>query len=90
MRRDFPFLHPLHRLTCALRRLGILSQTEGSLWISFSAFFRADPCLQLLKGLEQDLRKKVQRMTVRGFAPNAGKYLTHAAGCPGGPRYNSE
>ena len=65
MRRHFPLSHSFRRLTYALRRLGILSQTEYSLWISFSAFFRADPCLQLLGGLEQDLRQSVQRMTVR-------------------------
>ncbi len=66
MRRAFPFLHPVHGLTYALRRLRILSQIEDGLWISFSAFFRTDPCSRLLEELEQDLRQKVQRMTVRG------------------------
>jgi hypothetical protein len=68
VRRVFRFVHVVHRLTYVLRCLGILSRTENSLWIWFSAFFRADPCLRLLEALEEDLRQKVQRMTVRGFA----------------------
>ena len=60
-----------------VRRLDILSQTEGSLWINFSAFFRVDPGLQRLEGLEQGLRQELQ---VRIFAPNTEKYLIHTAG----------
>jgi len=58
---------PLIRTPCpdAPRRLGILSQTEDSLWLRFFAFFRADPCLRLLNELEEDLKQKVQKMTVR-------------------------
>jgi hypothetical protein len=68
VRRVLPFPHHVYRLIYVLRRLGILSQTEDSLWIRFSAFFRVDPCLRLLEGLEEDLRQKVQRMTVCSFA----------------------
>ena len=64
------------------RRLDILLQTEGSPWISFSASFRVDPSLRLLEGLEQDLRQKVQRITVCRFAPNTEKYLIHTTGSP--------
>jgi len=63
--------------------MGILSQTEDNLWFSFSALFRADPCLRTLEGLEQDLRQMVQRMTVRGFASKSEKYFIHTAGSPG-------
>jgi len=79
------FLHPIHRLTYTLRRLGILSQTEDSLWMRFSAFGRVDPCLRLLEDLEQDLREKVQLMTVRCSAPKTGKYLIHTADIPSVP-----
>jgi hypothetical protein len=71
VRRAFPFPHPVHRLTYVLRRLVILSPDKDSLRISFYAFFRADPCLQLLEELERDLGQKAQRMTVRRFAPKA-------------------
>ena len=64
--KSFPFPHPAHGLTCALRRLDILSRNEGGPWMSFLALFRADPCLRLMKKLEPDLRRKVQLMTVRG------------------------
>ena len=70
MRGAFPFLRPVHHLTYALRRLGILSQAEDSLWISLSSTFRADPSLRLLEELEQDLRQKVQRMAVGCFYIN--------------------
>ena len=63
----FPIPTLCTRLQYAPRRLGILSPIEDGLWFSFSALFRADPCLRLLEGLEQDLRRKVQRMTVRGW-----------------------
>lgn len=33
MRRGFPFSYHVHGLAYALRRLGILSQAEDSLWI---------------------------------------------------------
>ena len=71
---------PVQRLTRALRRLGILSQAEDSVRMRLFALFRADPCLRLLEGLEQDLKQKRQQMTVRCFAPNFvkfEKYLTH-------------
>jgi len=61
------FAHSVHRLTYALRRLDILCETEDSLWFRFSALFRADPCLRLLEELEEDLKQKFQRMTVRGL-----------------------
>ena len=82
MRGVYPFAHPVYSLTYALRRLGILSKTENGLWFSFSALFRADPCLRTLERLEQDLRQMVQRMTVRGFAPKTEGYLIHIAGSP--------
>ena len=63
----FPIPTLCTRLQYAPRRLGILCPIEDGLWFSFSALFRADPCLRLLEGLEQDLRRKVQRMTVRGW-----------------------
>ena len=66
MGRAFPFPRSVRGLTYALRRLRILSPIEDGLWIRFSAFFRADPCLRSLEELEQGLRQKVQRMTVRG------------------------
>jgi len=81
-KEPFPFAHPVHRLIYALRRLDILSQTEDSLWLRFSAFFRADPCLRRLEELEEDLKQRVQRMTVRGFASETEEYLIHTAGCP--------
>ena len=64
--KSLPFPRLAYGLICALSRLDILSRIEGGPWMSFSAFFRADPCLRLLEKLEQDLRQKVQRMTVRG------------------------
>jgi len=54
--------------------LGILSQVEDNLWFSFSAFFRADPCLRHLEGLLQDLSQKVQRMRVGCFAPKLPRF----------------
>ena len=86
MRRVFPV--PVHRPIYALRRLSILTRVEDSAWISFSALFRADPCLRLLDGLEQDLMQKVQRMTVGCFAQKIAKiekYLTHTTGSPRDP-----
>jgi len=83
------FPHPIHRLTYALRRLGILSQTEDSLWMRFSALARADPCLRLLGELEQNLKDKVRLMTVRRFAPKTGEYLIHTADIPSVPPYNT-
>ena len=65
MGRAFPFPRPVRGLTYAPRRLRILSPIEDGLWYSFSALFRADPCLRFLKELKQVLRQKVQRMTVR-------------------------
>jgi len=59
--------YPVHPLTCAFRCLDILSKTEDSLCFRFSAFFRADPCLRLLEELKEDLKQRVQRMTVRGL-----------------------
>jgi hypothetical protein len=73
--RALLFAHP--RLTYALRRLDILSQIEDSLWFRFSAFFRADPCLRLLEELEENLKRRVERTTVRGFALKSEEYLIH-------------
>jgi hypothetical protein len=67
VKRALPFARPVLRLTYALRRLYVLSQIEDSLWFRFSAFFRADPCLRRLEELEEDLKQRVQRMTVRGL-----------------------
>jgi len=65
--KSIPICPPVHCLTYALRRLNILCQPDDSLWFRFSAFFRADPCLRLLEELEEDLKQRVQRMTVRGL-----------------------
>jgi len=43
------------------------SETKDSLWSRISALFRADPCLRRLEELEEDLKQKFQRMTVRGL-----------------------
>ena len=67
-KKCFPIPTPVQRLTHALRQLGILSQAEDSVKMRLFALFRADPCLRLLEGLEQDLRQKRQQMTVRCFA----------------------
>ena len=64
---ELPHSHTVHRLTHVLRDLDKLSQTKDSLWSRFFAFFRADPCLRLLEELEEDLKQRVQRMTVRGL-----------------------
>jgi len=80
--RSLP-IHTVYRLTCALRRM---YQTEDRLWTSFSALFRADPYLQMLEGLEQDLRQMVQRMTVRGFASKSEQYSIRTTGSS---EYNS-
>jgi len=54
-------------------------RTEDSLWTSFSALFRADPYLQMLEKLEQDLRQMVQEMAVRGFASKSEEYFIRTA-----------
>ena len=65
--KSFPIRTPVHRPTYALRRLDIVSETKDSLWSRISALFRADPCLRRLEELEEDLKQKFQRMTVRGL-----------------------
>jgi len=40
------------------------------------------PCSLSRRPLSAALGQKVQRMTVRGFAPKNGVYLMYIAGCP--------